>query len=122
MDGLDARDRCASIVSRCFHTPRYQPGIHTSSFSETSDILAVHDLSMFNTRPNRGDVRVLKRHFEGVEDGPVRSITNGVDTLNARRAGVNTDEGKHVVAYVQLATRPLGTWVSFHSWYLVRFS
>jgi len=41
---------------------------------------------MFDARSNRGDVRVLERHFEGVEDGPVRSITDGVDALDARRA------------------------------------
>ena len=71
--------------------------VRTSSFPETSDVLAVHDLSVFNARPNRGDVRVLKRHFEGVEDGSVRSITDGVDTLDARGAGVNADEPKRAV-------------------------
>jgi len=97
MDGLNARDRCASIINHCFRASGYQPGIHTSSFSETGDIFAVHDLGMLYARPNRGDVRVLERHFEGVEDGSVRSITNGVDALEAHRAGVSVGEGKRSV-------------------------
>lgn len=110
---LDTRDRYVSTVSCWFYVVG-QSDVLTSIFSEASDILVVHDLGVFNSWSDRRNICVFKRHFQSVEHSSVRSITNSVDTLNARRAGVSADEGKYTVD-VPLATRPLGTWVSLLS-------
>ena len=72
-------------------------GMYTSSFSQTRDILLIHDLGMFDSWPDCRDVCVFKRHFQSVEHSPVRFITYGVDTLDARFASVRADKGNGIV-------------------------
>ena len=40
---------------------------------------------------------MLKRYLQGIEDSSVRLITNGVYTLNERRARVNAREDERAV-------------------------
>lgn len=69
----------------------------TSAFPKTSDIFAVHELGMFDPWSNCGDVCMFERDFQSVEHSSIGFVTNGVNTLNAHRAGVSAGEGKHAV-------------------------
>lgn len=53
----------------------------TTEFTEPRHVCPSHDLRMFQTWPQCGDIRVLKRTFEGIQNDTMGSVSNGVDVL-----------------------------------------
>ena len=62
----------------------HRPGRLTSELSEPSHIPPRHYLGVLESRAQGGDVCVLERILESVQDYRVRPITDSVNVLNQK--------------------------------------